>query len=173
MLLYSKESSADVLDGFECGVQKMDSFIHESLDTFLKNDPRYSFFVAKEERDIVAMFVVSSGMFVDHDGEFDDIPFGKPWGYMGEDFKMHSGMMYPTLELDYLAVRKDLRKKGYGSEIVKELSRMARSKDCFFLTVDAYHDKEYSAIPFYEKCGFFALQEFAEEYDSLRMAYRV
>lgn len=39
--------------------------------------------------------------------------------------------------------------------------------------IDAYHDKDYSAIPFYEKCGFFALQEFSEEYDSLRMAYRV
>lgn len=48
MLQYSKESSAEILDGFECGVQKMDSFIHESLDTFLKNDHRYSFFVAKE-----------------------------------------------------------------------------------------------------------------------------
>ena len=121
MLLYSKESSANVLDGFECGVQKMDCFIHESLDTFLKNDSRYSFFVAKEGTAMVAMFVTSSGMFIDHDGEFDDIPFGKPWGYMGEDLKMHSGMMYPTLELDYLAVRKDLQEKGYGSEIIKEL----------------------------------------------------
>lgn len=50
---------------------------------------------------------------------------------------------------------------------------MAQSNGCFFLTVDAYHDDEYSAIPFYEKCGFFALQELSDEYDSLRMACRV
>ena len=173
MLLYSKEPSAEILNGFECGVQKMDSFIRESLDAFLRNDPRYTFFIAKEGQDIVAMFVISSGMFVDHDGEFDDLPFGKPWGYIGEDLKMHSGMMYPTLELDYLAVRKDFREKGYGTEIIEELARIARIKGCFFLTVDAYHDDEYSAIPFYEKRGFFALQEFSEEYDSLRMAYKV
>ena len=42
-----------------------------------------------------------------------------------------------------------------------------------FLTIDAYHDNEYSAIPFYEKQGFFALQEFIEDYDSLCMAYKV
>lgn len=174
MLRYLKGSSASILEGFECGIQKMDAFIHESLDAFLKNDPRYSFFVVvEEELGIVAMFVTSSGMFVDHDEEFDDIPFGKPWGYMGEDLKMHAGMMYPTLEIDYLAVRKDLRGKGYGSTIIEELSRIAQNKGCFFLTVDAYHDAEYSAIPFYEKCGFFALQELSEEYDSLRMACRV
>lgn len=108
MLQYSKESSVDILEGFECGILKMDNFIHESLEEFLKNDSRYAFYVAKEGTDVVAMFVTSSGMFVDHDDVFDDIPFGKPWGYMGKDFKMHSGMMYPTLEIDYLAVRKDL-----------------------------------------------------------------
>lgn len=174
MLQHLKESSASILDGFECGVPKMDTFIHESLDDFLKNDPRYSFYVAKEEgQDIVAMYIISRGIFVDHDEEFDDIPFGKPWGYMGKDLKMHSGMMYPTLEIDYLAVRKDLREKGYGSNIVAELSRIAHANGCFFLTVDAYHDAEYSAIPFYEKCGFFALQELSDDYDSLRMARRV
>ena len=49
MLRYSRKSSADMLDGSECGVQKMDDFIHNSLDDFLKNDPRFSFFIAEEE----------------------------------------------------------------------------------------------------------------------------
>ena len=49
MLRYSKESYANVLDDFECGIPKMDEFIHESLNDFLMNDPRYSFFVAEEE----------------------------------------------------------------------------------------------------------------------------
>lgn len=174
MLRYSKESSASMLKDFECGIPAMDDFIHQSLDSLLKEDPRYSFYVAEEEgKGIVAMFVISNGGFLDRDEEFDDIPLGKPWSYVGKDAQMHLGKMYPTLEIDYLAVRKDLRKKGYGSEILAELSKRAQDTGCYFLTVDAYRDAEYSAIPFYEKRGFFPLQELSEEYDTLRMAYRV
>lgn len=174
MLRYSKEFSTDILKDFECGIQMMDEFIHGSLETFLKKDPRYNFYVAKEDGlSIVAMFVTSAGIFVDRDGEFEDIPFGKPWGYLDEDLEMHSGTMYPTIEIDYLAVRKDLREKGYGTEILNEIANNAKHKGCFFLTVDAYHDKGYSAIPFYEKQGFFALQEYSEEQNTLRMAKRI
>lgn len=173
MLQYTKEISTKTLEGFECGIAKMDDFIHHSLDAFLKNDSRFNFYVVRDGQDVVAMFVTSRGMFIDHDDVFDDIPFGKPWGYLGKDFRMHSGMMYPTLEIDYLAVRKDLRGNGFGSAIIDELSKIAQSIGCYFLTVDAYHDNEYSAIPFYEKCGFFAIQELSEDYDSLRMACRI
>ena len=50
---------------------------------------------------------------------------------------------------------------------------MAMDKECFFLTVDAYHNAEYSAIPFYEKMGFFAIEEFSDDSDTLRMAKRL
>ncbi len=174
MLRYSKELSADILKDFECVIQTMDEFIHGSLQTFLSNDSRYNFYVAVEDDlGIVAMFVTSAGIFVDHDGVFEDLPFGKPWGYMDEDLEMHSGTMYPTLEIDYLAVRKDLRGKGYGTEILSEITNTAKCRGSYFLTVDAYHNRSYSAIPFYEKRGFFALQEFSEEHDTLRMAKRV
>ena len=174
MLKYSREDSADILKDFECGIRAMDDFIHSRLDSFLNNDSRYSFYVAlDDEHGIVAMFVTSSGIFVDHDGEFQDLPLGKPWGYLDDDFEMHSGTMYPTLEIDYLAVRRDLRNEGIGAEIIAHLSETAHSKRCYFLTVDAYHTKGYTAIPFYEKQGFFALQEYSEEYDTLRMAKRV
>lgn len=174
MLRYSQESTAELLKDFECGIQIMDDFIQNSLDSFLKNDPRYSLFIAIDDKlGIVAMYVTSAGIFVDHDGEYQDLPFGKPWGYIGDDFQIHSGTMYPTLEIDYLAVRKDLRNKGYGTEIMAELSRNAKNKNCYFLTVDALHIEGYSAIPFYEKKGFFALQEYSDEFDTLRMARRV
>ena len=174
MLRFSKESSADILTDFECGIHVMDEFIHGSLNVFLQNDPRYSFYVIFDDSlGIVGMCVTSAGVFVDHDGQFEDIPFGKPWGYFDEEFQLHSGTMYPTLEIDYLAVRKDLREQGFGREIIAELLAVAAQKNCYFLTVDAYHDSEYSAIPFYEKCGFFALQEYSEDHDTLRMAKRV
>lgn len=171
---YLKKSSAEILEGFECGIPVMDHFIQNFLNTFLQKDPRYSFYFATENGfGIVAMFVISDGIFVDYDEEFADLPFGKPWGYMDDDFQLRSGTMYPTSEIDYLAVRKDLREKGFGTEIIAELSERARQKSCFFLTVDAYHDRKYSAIPFYEKQGFFPLQEYSEDCDTLRMALRV
>ena len=174
MLRYSQESSADILKEFECGIQIMDDFIHGILGSFLKRDPRYCLYVVSEDGlGIVAMFITSAGCFVDNKGEFEDIPLGKPWGYLDEDFQIQNGIMYPTLEIDYLAVRKDLREKGYGTTIVSELSKMAKDRKCYFLTVDAYHSKSYSAIPFYEKQGFFALQDYSDDFDTLRMAKRV
>lgn len=174
MLRFSKELTADILNGFECGVQTMDGFIRDSLVSLINEDRRYSLYVAVEDSlGVVALFITSSGIFIDHNSEYHDLPSGKPWGFIDDDFQMKSGIMYPTLEIDFLAVRKDLRGKGYGTQVIEELSAMARSKNCFFLTVDAYHTGVYSAIPFYEKQGFFALQEYSEEYDTLRMAKRV
>ncbi|MBQ9548435.1 MAG: GNAT family N-acetyltransferase [Bacteroidales bacterium] len=162
------------MKGFECGIQEMDGFIHGALDAFLKANPQFKLNLATDdERGIVAMFVISPGIFVDNDGEFQDIPYGKPWSYFDEDAQMQSGTMYPSLEIDYLAVRKDVRECGYGSRIIEELSLRAKKRNFFFLTVDAYHTKGYSAIPFYEKQGFFALQEYSEEFNTLRMARRV
>ena len=174
MLRFSEESSALILKGFECGICAMDDFIQNSLEPFLQSDQRYRLNVVTDNGlGIVAMFVTSPGVFVSYEDGFEDLPQGKPWSYLDEDFQIQTGSMYPTLEIDYLAVREDVRGRGYGTCVIAELSNRARESGCFFLTVDAYHVKGYSAIPFYEKQGFFALQELSEDYDTLRMALRV
>lgn len=175
MLLFSKESDAKILHDFECGIDAMDEFIHGDLDSFLKNDPRYQFFVVreKESEQIVAMYVISNGIFIDNNNEFNYLPFGEPWGYLDDDWELHESTKYSTLEIDYLAVKRELRERGYGRQIINELSRMAAQKDLFFLTVEAYYDNNYSAIPFYEKNGFFPLQELSPNNNTLRMAMRV
>ena len=174
MLIYSKEARADLLNGFECGVPVMDEFIRTQLDVFLKNDSRYSLYVAKnDDAEVVAFFVISSGIFVDCAEEYADLPFGKPWSYMDEDLQLQDGRMFPTLEIDYLAVRKDCRNSGIGRQVMSELIGIAADRNVFFLTVEAYHDTTYSAIPFYEKQGFFALQEYSIDSNTLRMAMRV
>lgn len=174
MLRYSKEIAPDILKSFECGVPTMDEYIHSSLESLLKENSQFTLFVATEDTlGVVAIIITSTGNFVDLNNEYHDLPFGKPWGYISDDHQVHQGVMYPTLEIDFLAVRKDLRCKGFGSQIVNDLSIEARTNNCFFITVDAFHAKDYSAIPFYEKQGFFALQEYSDEYDTLRMALRV
>ena len=174
VLRYLRADSAEVLSDFECGIQNMDTFIHSSLSSFLEYNPRYMLdIVETDNHDIVGLIVTSAGGFVDYDDEFHDYPNGKPWTYWNEEWELKEAVRFPTLEIDYLAVRKDLRGNGIGTEIVEELSRRAKKTGCFFLTVDAYHDTKYTAIPFYEKCGFFALQEYSEDSDSLRMALRL
>ena len=174
MLEYSRGFTANILDGFECGIPAMDAFIHCDLESLLKGDSRFAFYVVKAaEKGIVAMYIISDGKLVDYDDEFHDIPAGKPWGYIDDNYDMHTGTAYPTMEIDYLAVRKDLRNNGIGRDIIKKLAAEAKQKDCFFLTVDAYHVREYSAVPFYEKQGFFPLHNYSDHYDTLRMAKRL
>lgn len=171
---FSKEERADLLNGFECGIPVMDEFIHTQLDTFLRNNPRYTLYIVKnDEADVVAFFVISTGAFVDDKGEYTELPSGEPWGYLDEDLGPQACQRFPTLEIDYLAVRQDCRNKGIGHHVMLELIGLATERDVFFLTVDAYHDTSYSAIPFYEKQGFFALQEYSVDSNTLRMAMRV
>lgn len=175
MLQFSKESDAKILQDFTCGIDAMDEFIHGDLSTFLNNDPSYQFYVAREQEsgEIVAMYVISNGIFIDNNKEFNYLPFGQRWGYLDDELELREGTMYPTLEIDYLAVREGFRKQGYGREVISELTRTATNKGLYFLTVEAYHDEEYSAIPFYEKTGFFPLQELSPESNTLRMAMRI
>lgn len=174
MLQYSRDLSEEVLKDFKCGIPRMDAFIRDDLHSTLKEHPEFVLWIASDDvHGIVAMFVTSRGGFVDFNEEFLDLPSGKPWSYIDDNFEVNSASKYPTLEIDYLAVREDLRCKGFGREIIEKLTRQAREEDSYFLTVDAYHDRDYSAIGFYEKQGFFALREYSEAEETLRMAFRI
>jgi len=175
MLRFEKESEPGILHDFICGIDAMDDFIHGDLGVFLKKDPSYQFFVVREDSsgEIIAMYVISNGIFIDYDNQFSYLPFGQRWGYLDDELELHEGTMFPTLEIDYLAVRKDIRGRGYGKRIISELNYLASQKGLFFITVEAYYEHDYSAIPFYEKSGFFPLQEISSEENTIRMALRV
>ncbi len=98
MLEYSQGFTANILCGFECGIPAMDAFIHHDLELFLKDNSEYSFYVVKEEgQGIVAMYIISAGVFVDYDDGFQDLPAGKPWGFIDENLDVHTGTAYPTI----------------------------------------------------------------------------
>ena len=61
---------------------------------------------------------------------------------------------YPSLEIDFIAVREDWRNKGIGSHILDLARQNANNADYHFLTTAAFLSKKYSAVGFYEKCGF-------------------
>lgn len=174
-LRFSDNETADLLRGFECGVDKMDDFIRVELDSFLSNHPELHLCIVHDQDDkIVAMFVTGHRVFIDYDNEIKDLPYpGKPFAFFENDGSLGEGTQYPSLEIEYLAVQQQVQGKDIGTRIIDELCQRAKSQHLLFLTVQAYHTKDYSAIPFYEKTSFFPLEEYHDDNDTLRMARSV
>ena len=84
----------------------------------------------------------------------------------------YSKPRYPAMDIAYLAVQKKWRGKHIGDFLIKQIADLARRQTlagCQFLTVEALATKEYSAVGFYERCGF-APNEVKKPYkDTLRM----
>lgn len=63
-------------------------------------------------------------------------------------------------------------KRGLGHIIVEAIVEKAQNQDlagCQFLTVEALHTKDYSAVGFYERCGFSPCDYPNPNKDTLRM----
>lgn len=84
----------------------------------------------------------------------------------------YSKRRYPALDIAYLAIQKEWRNRHIGKAIVSEISKKARAQrfaGCQFLTVEAYATNEYSAVGFYESCGFAPSEVKNPNKDTLRM----
>lgn len=169
MLHFQKQESHYILQDFYCGVLKMDSFIKDGLEYILK-DPRYNFYVVKDDNEaIVAMFVYSEGKVIRGKDEYIEIiDDGCPHAVFN-DGCIIDAVCYETLEIDYLAVQEEYRNQGIGSTIISQLAQLAKGQGRHFLTVDAFHEEGYSAIPFYEKNHFIAVEDYKKEQDTQRM----
>lgn len=153
----------DRLGNFFCGVAEMDNFIHDNLK--ICNDNHYcTTFVVKEDSsdEIVALFSLSFDSVNLDASDFEDINIGASGTDMIDVDENHRNAFelkytYPALEITYIAVRNDRRKRKIGIDLVYEIAEWAKRQDmagCLFLTVNALHTKEYSAVGFYEKCKF-------------------
>ena len=65
----------------------------------------------------------------------------------GIDFVIHAEWLY----IDEFAVVENLRKQGYGKQILKEVEDFGKSKGC---TQSSLMSFNYSAPEFYKKCGY-------------------
>lgn len=84
----------------------------------------------------------------------------------------YSKPRYPALDIAYLAVKKDYRGNNLGRAIIRLIVDKARSQTfagCQFITVEALATNEYSAVGFYERCGFTANEVKKPYKDTLRM----
>lgn len=62
-----------------------------------------------------------------------------------------STLCWNWLELDILWVDSDQRHKGYGSQLLHEVERIAREKSCDFIMLNTF---SYQAPEFYKKHGY-------------------
>ena len=168
------ESDASVLADFYSGVKSMDEFIHNRLSVFLRVYKDSRFYVLRNEDGLVlAMCVLSSGqLFLDEDCK-DDLRIKFPDIDEREDLKEYwQGGLFPSIEINYLAVNQDYQGKHIGSKIIDTISKF-KDDDFYnhplFISVDALCTKEYSAVGFYDRCRFLASEYMNMKLDTLRM----
>lgn len=163
-------SDFSVLTDFRCGVRIMDDFIHQNLQSYVQQCACSPYYLYDENGSTVAFFVI----------RFDGLVLVK------EDIRnkldTQCGLklpdtypvdVYPSIEIEYLAVAEHFRLQGIGTECIEQIAALVdeicNRTDIQFISVSAYHSAEYSAIGFYEKCNFFPLEEVNESKDSIRM----
>jgi len=84
----------------------------------------------------------------------------------------YSKPRYPALDIAYLAVQEQYRGQGIGTAIIELIADETRTQTfagCQFLTVEALATREYSAVGFYEHCGFTPNELKNPNKDTLRM----
>lgn len=179
-LTFERATNSAALCSFYCGQDEVDEIIHNAIDDNLYANDLY---LVKEEQDIVAMFCLGKEkycLFLPDDTK-DKMKMGlkpvpKAASTDGEDY--WDRFYYDAVELSLLAVKKEKRDQHIGSFIIEHVIDYIKNqrensayKDCEFLMVRALNMSDYTAVPFYSKCGFFPAKK-EVPYQNLDM-YRI
>ena len=164
------------LKSFSSGVESMDKFIRGDFRLSVENHYCQAYAV-KFEDEIVAIFALSfDSLDLDSDDK-EELQSGFSSAASPDvDFNyqdtFYAKPRYPAMDIAYLAIQEKWRGKHIGDFLIKQIADLARRQTlagCQFLTVEALATKEYSAVGFYERCGF-APNEVKKPYkDTLRM----
>lgn len=156
MYTYRTLTDYSLLQTFECEVPSMNQVIH--APNFRATVEYYQcdiYGVWDEEQRLVAFFALRN-----------------------DELSVDLAGSYHALEIAYLAVSKDARRKGIGKACIREIIKIAKSSSVPYtmLTVDAlsitYPKRErYEAVSFYRKCHFSQVELQAPDKDTVRMVY--
>lgn len=169
-------SDFDCLAAFCSGIDEMDRFIQSDFRLSVENHYCSAYGVWHGE-ELVAIYALSfDSLDLDSDDK-EELKTGlsiTPTPFVDGSYQdtFYAKPRYPALDIAYLAVRKDYRENNIGRAIVEMIAEQARAQSfagCQFLTVEALATSEYSAVGFYQKCGFTA-NELRKPYkDTIRM----
>lgn len=171
-----KISDFQCLNTFVSGVEAMDKFIQGDFRISIENHYCTAYGIWYKEL-LVAVYALSfDSLDLDSDDK-DELETGiSSTGTPNIDLNykdtFYAKPRYPALDIAYLAVRQEYRGNKVGQSIVETIAEQARSQSfagCQFLTVEALATKEYSAVGFYERCGFTANEVKKPYKDTLRM----
>lgn len=138
----------------------MDSFIHNELQDYV-NMGSCKLYVVKRGGVTVAMFCLENSYLALSEQAKENMREGKK--PMPEKAPEESDdyywikPLYQATEITYLAVADNEQHKHIGATIIESVvDKVAHSKEFQgeFVTVRALNQHDYTAIPFYEKCGF-------------------
>lgn len=101
-LIYERTDDMSVLSDFYCGVVEMDDYIHNRLQDKVSRMPELESYIVRKAGEVVAMAAIRE----------------KPLEFRTSDGEYHS---IDALEIEYLAVREDLRETGIGETIMQWL----------------------------------------------------
>ena len=164
------------LKTFYSGVESMDVFIQGDFRLSVENH-YCSAYIGKYNDEVVAVFALSfDSLDLDSDDK-EELMSGisttrtpdVEWNYKDT---FYGKPRYPALDIAYLAVKEEWRGKKIGQYLIEMIAQQARKQSfagCQFLTVEALATKEYSAVGFYERCGFTANEVRKPYKDTLRM----
>mgnify|MGYP002869365163 FL=1 len=164
------------LNAFTSGIESMDTFIRGDFRLSVENHYCQAYAV-KHEEDIVAVFALSfDSLDLDSDDKEELLSGFSSTSSPDVDYNyqetFYAKPRYPAMDIAYLAIQEKWRGKHIGYFLIKQIADLARRQTlagCQFLTVEALATKEYSAVGFYERCGF-APNELKKPYkDTLRM----
>lgn len=157
-LFYERTEDASVLSDFFCGIDEMDSFIHNSLQNRLKRNDGLYLYIVREGANIVALIALKESSI---------------------EIRLDKERMFSvvSLEIEYLAVERAQQRKHIGKQILAWVENeivptYANSK---YITVRAFQNRDidYSAVPFYESCGFRVIQKPHPMANNVKMAKKI
>ncbi len=156
-LIIERVEDASILSDFVCGVDEMDDFIHHALDAHIQTSGEdYKYYIVKIRDVIVAFFSTKPNSFFLNKENVEDKLFGDlamPVIASSDPDDYFKYPFFESIEIEYLAVRKEYRNKEIGRTIVAVLSEKYKNQ-YEWMTVLAFQGNDYSAVGFYKKCGF-------------------
>lgn len=163
-LKFERLTDASQLRDFYCGIDTMDTFLHGEFRDYLYLGICQAY-VVKEDGVVIAMYSLDKfNVFISDEVKSKMREGVKP---MPQDALDPNNPYWrlpliDSMEITYLAVAKDKQHEHIGSFIIEKIVKdLLKDENCTspLLTVRAYKSETYTAVPFYEKCGFYPTEE--------------
>ena len=152
----------ETINSFYCGDSDLDDFILNEASLY-RNSLLSVHYVMEEEDNFVAFFSLSNDKISIHDFE-NKTKFNR---FRSRKFVNKKRIKsYPAVKIGRFAIDSKFQGNGIGSillDFIKGYFLVDNKTGCRFITVDAYK----SAISFYEKNGFVALQNHNDAFTQL------